>query len=89
MSNLILDITTRAAEHPGWAGGWGGPWWLLFPLIGALLLGSLIWLLARRRDPVSGQPTNHAVEILAARYARGEIDTEEYRRRLDEIRGLA
>lgn len=89
MSNLTLDLTARAAEHQGWAGGGGGPWWLFFPLIGILLVGSLVWLLARRRDPASGQPMSHAVEVLAARYARGEIETEEYRRRLDEIRGLS
>jgi putative membrane protein len=88
MSNLLMDITTRVVEHPGWAGGWGGPWWLFFPLIGITLVATVVWLAFRTRRPEPGR-TNNAMEILAARYARGDIETEEYRRRLDEIRGSA
>ncbi|MFD4510327.1 SHOCT domain-containing protein [Streptomyces sp. NPDC058457] len=36
-------------------------------------------------QPPSGSPG--AEQILAERYARGEIDEEEYRRRLDILRG--
>ena len=89
MSNLLLDVAAQTGEHARWAGGWGGPWWFLFPLIGIVLVATLIWLLVRRREPVSGTSVDRAIEILAARYARGEIETEEYRRRLDEIRGVA
>jgi putative membrane protein len=81
----LLDMAARAAEH----GGWGGPWWLLFPILWIALLATVIWLVVRRREPPSGTPVDRAVDILAARYARGEIDTDEYRRRLDEIKGLA
>jgi putative membrane protein len=53
--------------------------WLVLVLSGA-------WLTATRpghRPPV---PTDRAREILADRYARGEIDVEEYRERLGRRR---
>ncbi|MGH8937356.1 MAG: SHOCT domain-containing protein [Acidimicrobiia bacterium] len=87
--STLLDIAARGAEHAGRAGGWGGPWWPIFPILWITLAATVIWLLVRRRGGRSETPSERAVGILSARYARGEIDTEEYRRRLDEIRGLA
>ncbi|WP_235465941.1 SHOCT domain-containing protein [Streptomyces platensis] len=45
-----------------------------------------------RSSPTRGEPPAHrggphAEQILAERYARGEIDEEEYRRRLATLRG--
>lgn len=87
MSNL-LEIATRGATPGDWAGGWGGPWWVIVPLLWIALAATVIWLVARRKNGRAEDPGGGAVGILAARYARGEIDTEEYRSRLDEIRGL-
>jgi putative membrane protein len=83
MSNLMLSLAQ--SDHVGWGGGWGGPWWVVFPLLWIALIATVVWLVARnrRRDSTMERP----MEILAARYARGEVDTDEYRRRLDEIRG--
>lgn len=84
MTSLML------AQHlggPGWGAWGGGPWWVIFPLLWLALIATVVWLVARRRERSSF--TDRPAEILAARYARGEIDTEEYRRRLDEIRGLS
>lgn len=64
---------------------WGRPWWPLWLLFWALLVGAVVWLLARRRDR-DGDPRSRARELLAERYARGEIDGEEYRERLAELR---
>ncbi|MGH8945470.1 MAG: SHOCT domain-containing protein [Acidimicrobiia bacterium] len=91
----ILSTITLAGGPgewgPGWAPGGGGPWWLVFPLLWIVLIGTVIWLIARdrRRQPSSVSPSQRATEILASRYARGEIDTEEYHQRLDEIRELS
>ena len=46
-------------------------------------LGSMAWWHWRRR----GQPTRTAHQILDERYARGEIDREEYLRRRKAISG--
>ncbi|HZT96890.1 MAG TPA: SHOCT domain-containing protein [Chloroflexota bacterium] len=63
-------------------GHWGGPgWWILIPLawmalIAAAVVGALWWW-SRGRSPDSS-----ARAILAERYARGEIDHDEYRQRM-------
>jgi putative membrane protein len=79
--------------------GWGG--WLLMSLSMVVFWGLVIGLLiaflrtsgasgqdesaeGHGRDGVSG---GSAEQILARRYARGEIDEAEYHRRLDVLRG--
>ena len=89
--NILLEMAQAGGPGewgPGWAGGWGGPWWLLFPLVWILVIGTVIWLAVRnrRQESSSPSPVGRAAEILAARYARGEIDTDEYHRRLDVLR---
>jgi putative membrane protein len=69
-----------------WAGGWGGgPWvgivWLL--LWAALVIGALYLF---RRRPLNRDPGESATTALAERYARGEIDENEYRKRLRVLR---
>lgn len=81
-----------------WGGhswGWGG--WLLMTfsmvVFWGLVIGALIALLRAGRGGGPGTPTGRAdrersaEQILAERYARGDIDEEEYRRRLDVLRG--
>ncbi|HEX2152562.1 MAG TPA: SHOCT domain-containing protein [Acidimicrobiia bacterium] len=83
----IATTLARWGAEGGWAGGWGGPWWLLIPLLWLVVASVAVWAFARRRNvPLAGGSS--AVDILAARYARGEIDTDEYRQRLDELKGL-
>jgi putative membrane protein len=64
--------------------GWGHPWWPLWLFFWAALIGTTVWLIARRRDR-RGDPLDRAREVLAERYARGEISAEDYRERLDEL----
>lgn len=63
----------------------GGFWWFPFTLVWVVVLGTAIWLVARtvRRSERSG--IERARDILAERYARGELSGEEYRERLDEL----
>jgi putative membrane protein len=58
-----------------------GFWFFRFGLLWLVALGALIWFLARRRD----RRSSSAREILADRFARGEIDAQEYRERLAEL----
>jgi putative membrane protein len=51
--------------------------WLLLVAAAAALI-RVVW----RRRPDAGTPE----QILARRFARGEIDDEEYRRRMEELR---
>ncbi|MDF9875961.1 SHOCT domain-containing protein [Cellulosimicrobium cellulans] len=73
--------------------GWGpGPWWFVFPLLWFLLFASVIFLIARRARSGWGPGgpgtwrTAGPVAILGERYARGEIDEQEYRSRLTVLR---
>jgi putative membrane protein len=64
---------------------WGHPWWPLWLFVWAALIGTAVWLISRRRGR-RGEPLDRARELLAERYARGELSGEEYRERLDELK---
>jgi putative membrane protein len=64
----------------------GGFWWFPFALLWVTVLGTTIWLVARNVRPRERSGSERAREILAERYARGELTGEEYRERLDELR---
>ena len=62
---------------------WGpGPWWPLIPLFWLLVIGTAVFLLRRggtwRRGPLT---------TLGDRFARGEIDAEEYQTRKNVLKG--
>ena len=78
-----------------WNGGWhdaGGGWWIVMVIMMIAFWGGLIWFLivVTRHGVASGrpEPTSRptAQEILHDRLARGEIDVDEYRQRLDALR---
>ncbi len=68
--------------------GWGmmGFGWI----VGLVVVGVLVWAIVqatpRRVDAAPASATRSAETILADRFARGEIDADEYRRRLDALR---
>ncbi|MGC1214809.1 MAG: SHOCT domain-containing protein [Micromonospora sp.] len=55
-------------------------------LILILVVIAAVWLAANRGRRQSPDRHEHARRILGERYARGEMDTEEYHRRLDTLR---
>ena len=69
-----------------YGGGWGGGifGWLMMllvvVLVVALVVGALRWLFGAGHRPASAVPAPRkaALEILEERYARGEIDKEEF-----------
>lgn len=79
----------------GWMMGGAGAWWiawLLVPLLIVAVVVVLVVTLTRRgTGGTSGgtgtvpPPNPSAREILDERYARGDIDHEEYIRRRDEL----
>jgi len=65
--------------------GWGGgPWFLFFPLAWIALFVGAFFLFRHRGDRWQ---THSAEEVLAERYAKGEISADEYRQRLGVLRG--
>ena len=64
----------------GWMLGWHLLWWV--PLI--VLAVAVVVVLTRQGRDRTTRPEPE--QILAERYARGEIDTEEYERRRQALR---
>jgi putative membrane protein len=72
----VSEMEINVLAGSGWG---GGPWFLFFPLLWIGLFAGVFILFFRRRDRWQ---THSAEEILAERYAKGEISAEEYRQRL-------
>jgi putative membrane protein len=78
----MFDLPTALVLAEG-ADRWEhGGWWPLWLVLWLAVLGTLVWLVIRaRRNGGDGR----AKEILAERYARGEISLDEYRERLGHL----
>lgn len=86
-------------HHGYWNDGWANSWgWIPMALMMILFWGGVVWLaitLLRRTTPThihsnavppAPPPAPEPAQILAERLARGDIDVDEYRRRLDALR---
>jgi putative membrane protein len=81
--NAVLAALPLMASEGG--DDWRHPWWPLWLLFWAALIGTAVWLISRRRARRDG-PLDSARALLAERYARGELSGEEFRERLDELK---
>jgi putative membrane protein len=81
---MSIVLTNLVAAQ---SGDWDHGWWPIWPLLWLVLIGTVIWLLTRRRRSAdrSQNGADRAKGILAERFARGEISGEEYRERLDQL----
>ncbi|MEX1265213.1 MAG: SHOCT domain-containing protein [Actinomycetota bacterium] len=71
----------------GWSGGGWGVFWMILSMS---VIVALVWLAVRafvtdgdRRD--RGEPAREASDVLAERFAKGELDADEYRERRDAL----
>jgi len=80
----------------GWQGGGGGMmggfgWWWFMPIFFILFWGLVIWAvvaLVRSRSEPGGSDSStadSALEVLKKRYARGEINKEEYEEKKKDL----
>jgi putative membrane protein len=71
---------------------WGWIWMSVSMLaFWGLLIGAVVLVMrslahARPTVPIPGSPTASAEQMLAERFARGDIDSDEYRQRLQTLR---
>jgi putative membrane protein len=81
---MDLTLTTLLATHTG---DWGHHWWPLWPLLWIAVIVAVVWFFKRRHWTAARPRTGveRARDILAERYARGEITGEEYRERLAQL----
>ncbi len=80
MASSVHMVLASAGE-----GGWHGGWWPLWLVFWLAVAAAVAWLVARRRGDRGPSGSDRAREILAERYARGDITTEEYRDRLAQL----
>lgn len=67
-----------------WGDGFG--WWGIVMMITVLaLLVVVVWAVVQRTSASGPRRGRDAADILGERFARGEIDAEEYERRLDVL----
>lgn len=71
----------------------GFAWWGMMGfgwIVGLLIIGLVVWVVVQstqqNRRSAAPNAARTAESILADRFARGEIDDDEYRRRLDALR---
>jgi putative membrane protein len=65
----------------GFGFGYG---WIVMLLFWVVVIGGIVWAVTRL-SPTGNGPSPDARRILDERFARGEIDRDEYRRLRDEL----
>ena len=81
MEDLSLKLLMNGYGHHFWGMGWG---WI----IGLIIIGVIIWIIVKAVNKTSPEVTKSdksALEILEERYARGEIDREEFERQKKDL----
>ena len=86
-----MPISSALVQQGWWPMCGNGAFWgwgmMVFWLLVLVAIAAVVWRLVGTRGGGVGQPPASAEEILKARYARGEIDRETYKRMLDDLRG--
>jgi putative membrane protein len=76
-----------------WGMGWGmGFGWLLFVVFWALVIAALVLVVKRlmpQTQTAGGARQQTPLEILQSRYARGEIEREEYEQKKRDLTSSA
>ncbi len=94
-SIVLAPVAPALAQStgPGWPMHewmwWWGPWHMLMPLLFLSLIVAGVIFLVRKLWPDEQRRfgANRALDLLDERYAKGEIDREEYQRRRQDIQG--
>jgi putative membrane protein len=87
---MPVSSALLACGDGGWwpGGGWGWLWGPIALLAWAAVIAAVGWYAVRRTRPGEGERSGveRAGDVLAERYARGELSTEEYQERRDQLR---
>ncbi len=88
---ITLNVLLQQMNNPqhmtdGWGGNYGMGFMIFFWIVILGIIGLLIWFLIRKSSGSTHKSDDEtALQILEKRYARGEIDEEEFRRKKKEL----
>ena len=89
---LLTEFFAQSSDWDhgsGWdhMNGWGGGWmWLWGVAMMAGFVALVVWLVRNNSTTsVPIDPTDRAKEILAERFAKGELSSDEYRERVSHL----
>ena len=83
---ILTHVGDDAHMWGGWGGGWMWFWGALMMTFWGLVVAGIIWAVVRATRRPEPDPRARARELLAERFARGEISAEEYHERLSALR---
>ena len=97
MFSSLTSLTSTGAAAAHWVGGWGFgffPFVFLIPIFWIVVIGLIVFFVTRRRRAYwhehgpygSWSAATSAESTLAERFAQGDIDEVEYRKRLEVLR---
>lgn len=79
-------MVDNMGTYGGWFHGFGGIFMVLFWVLVIAGIAVLVkWLLNENKRSVSTPASNAALDILNERYARGEIDHDEYEQKKNDL----
>lgn len=86
---MMLGMDHHNRTMGWWMGGWGWLWVILVILVCVAVIALIVWAISRAGRGGASPPDRTAVDalsILEDRFARGEIDQDEFERRRAELR---
>ena len=84
--SAVFSLIAQGGFSDGHMGGWG---WLAFTAMAVMMggMGWMMWSMMRGANSNGRGSSQDPVALLKARYARGELTTEEFQERLRTIEG--
>ncbi|MEJ7892814.1 MAG: SHOCT domain-containing protein [Solirubrobacteraceae bacterium] len=82
--SALLSLMAQGGFGDGHMGNWG---WLAIVAMAVMMggMGWMMWSMMRGGGGNGPGPSEDPVAVLKARYARGDLNTEEFRERLQTI----
>jgi putative membrane protein len=82
---VLSTLLAQHFDHDHMGGGWWLLWGTLMMIVVLAAIALVVWLIVRNVQSGTGSARS-ARDILNDRYARGEIDTDEYEERMSKLR---
>lgn len=83
MSTVLAQMHWGVDHMDAWWGAW---MWIGMAVIWLIALGIVAWAVTKVTSTSHQRRSTLAEDVLAERFARGEIKADEYRERLEELR---